>query len=50
MVSESHLRVRVVDEVIHQDHDEDGNRHAKIADDPAKLNPTGCQTNMGDKL
>lgn len=43
MASQSHLRVRVVYTVIHQDHDEDGNWYAEITDDPAKLNPNRCE-------
>lgn len=46
MVSESHLCVRVVYTVIHQHHDEDGNRYAEITDDPAKLKSTGCENFM----
>ena len=39
-VFESHLCVCVVYAVIHQDHDEDGDRYAEISNNPAKLNQT----------
>lgn len=34
---DSYLCIRVVYAVIHQDHDEDGNRHPKVSNHPAKL-------------